>query len=220
MHARIARVVAWISLFAAAIALVIGHLGTHEFHWTYNQISTYAARAPNAAWMTAGMLFSALASVCLGLCVSWRRAREPSLLSVLAAMGFGVAAAGLVLLACFKETAMNVPRLRQLGFDAVRQQTFHDAGLLLFFCGATFDMATSGLIVTLEDRDYRSRLQGTMIGATGVAAGFLMTNAWPDYLGIADASIGIRQRAALFCLWIGAALLLASLRRDRGDTSP
>lgn len=217
-YTRVILIVAWIGVSAAAAALVAGHLGAHELRWVHNQISTYAARAPNAHWITSGMSLSALVLVCLGIGISLNRFVGTAVLGRIAAMMFGVAAAGLLMLAYFKETAMSLRELKQLGFEAVRQQTFHDAGLLAFFYGVIVAMAVSGAIVTWEARGWAERMLGSVIGAIGLLAWGAMALPWPEFVGIAEGGFGARQRAAFLCFWVGALLLLGWLTKRAAVT--
>jgi hypothetical protein len=211
VNARISLAIGWVALLAAPVAMVIGHLGQHELGWMRNQISTYAARGPSGDWITAALLLSALALLCLGLAIASRRLLGAEILNQLALMLFAVAVAGLVLLAGFKEAAIGVEQLKQLGYTAIRQQTFHDAGLLLFFVGATAAFAGAGLIVLLRGPHRLLALGVVLTGPLTLAA---MAAPWPQYLGIADAGIGLKQRAAFLLMWIAALLLLAATTKD------
>ncbi|HLQ24452.1 MAG TPA: DUF998 domain-containing protein [Acidiferrobacterales bacterium] len=209
MDVRITLFTAWLALFTAPIALVIGHLGMHNFSWIRNQISTYAALAPNGDWITAGMLLAALALLCLGISISFRRAFGSKVLSHIASMVFGIAVSGLLILAYFRETAMNMQQLKKMGFEAVRQQTFHDAGLLLFFYSSVLAMVISGLVVVWQGSSWARRVLGGVIAATGPAAYAALITSWPRYAGFSGMDVGVRQRGAFLCLWVGALLLLA-----------
>jgi len=213
MSRQITLLAAWAGLIVATPVLVIGHFGAHDFRWTYHQISTYAARAPNGSWITAGMLLSALTLFCLGIAISLGRTAAATLLSRIASMSFGTAGSGLLMLACCQETAMVGQPLQQLGFEAIRQQTFHDAGLSFFFFGSTLAIALSGLIVVLEGPGWIRRMLGGVVASTGPAACAALVSSWPQFLGFSDVGVGIMQRGAFFCLWIGALLLLTLLTK-------
>jgi len=208
MNARITIAIAWLALLTAPIALVVGHLGLHNLSWARNQISTYAALAPNGAWITAAMLLTALSLLCLGISISSRRAPGADLLNQIVSMMFGVAVSGLLILACFEETAMNMNQLKKSSFAAIRQQTFHDVGLLLFFYSSTIVLTISGAIVALHGSDWTRRVSGAIIAVTGPIAYVALTSSWPKFLGLGDVDAGMKQRGAFLSLWIGALLLL------------
>ena len=117
----------------ALIAMLIGHTGAHELSWVSNQISTYAAKAPKDRWITTAMLLACGSLVCFGLLVSKYETLGRSLVAHGVTMLAGAATSGLILLACFEETATSLSALSKLGFAAIRQQSFHDAGLMVFF---------------------------------------------------------------------------------------
>jgi len=208
LHARITIAIAWLALFAALAAFVIGHLGPHSLSWMRNQVSTYAAQAPNGDWITAAMLLTALCLLCLGISISSRRALGADPLNQIVSMMLGVAASGLLLLACFKETAINMDQLRKMGFAAIRQQSFHDAGLLLFFYSSTAVLAISGVIVALRGPGWGRRMSAAIVALTGPIAYLALASSWPKYFGFVDINAGIKQRGAFLSLWIGALLLL------------
>jgi hypothetical protein len=213
--ARITIAIAWVALLAAPIALLVGHLGLHDLSWTRSQISTYAARAPNGAWITAAMLLAALSLLCLGISISSRRAQGAGIFNHIASMTFGVAVSGLLILANFKETAANITQLKKMGFEAIRQQTFHDAGLLLFFYGSAAALAIAGVVVSLRTADWLSRVSGIVVALAGPIAYGALISPWPKYLGFAGADAGMKQRAAFLALWIGGLVLLAAVTNNR-----
>jgi hypothetical protein len=192
-----------LALLAAPAALVIGHFGADDLSWTRNQISTYAARSPDGAWVTAAILLAALFLLCLGIAIASRR-----IFNQIASMMFGAAVSGLLILAYFKETAANITQLKKMGFEAIRQQTFHDAGLLLFFYGSAAALAIAGLVVALRAADWLGRVSGIVVALSGPIAYGALISPWPQYLGFVGADAGLKQRAAFLALWMGGLVLL------------
>jgi len=66
-----------------------------------------------------------------------------------------------------------------------------------------------GLIIIFTAFKWKLKVLGVCILATGPAAYSLMTTAWPEALGLDGETIGIKQRSALFVLWMAMLLLLA-----------
>jgi len=213
--ARITIAIAWVALLAAPIALLIGHFGLHDLSWTRSQISTYAAQAPNAAWITAAMLLAALSLLCLGISISSRRTQGAGIFNQIASMMFGVAVSGLLILAYFKETAASTTQLKKMGFAAIRQQTFHDAGLLLFFYGSAAALAIAGVVVSLRAADWLGRASGIVVALTGPIAYGALISPWTKYLGFVGADAGMKQRAAFLALWIGGLVLLTAVTNKK-----
>jgi hypothetical protein len=213
MNQRIG-IAAWLSLALAPAAMVVGHLGERNLSLTVNHVSTFAARAANDDWITAAMLLAAFAMVGIGTVVSGSGWPGGRIHSSLIAMALGASVAGLLLLATFEETAEGLAALRQLGFGAIRQQSFHDAGLHIFFHGAVLALCAAGAAM-LAERGVRARILGATVAASGPLAYAAMVTSWPALLGIAG--VGLKQRLSFLFLWIGAVLLLAALtRRQRG----
>jgi hypothetical protein len=93
---------AWSALLLTPVALFIGHLGSHSLTWVQNQISTYAAQAPHDRWITASILLSALALLCIGLLFPAHSFYGRNLWSRIIAMVLGASVAGLLLIAGFE----------------------------------------------------------------------------------------------------------------------
>ena len=207
---------AWVSLALAPVAMVVGHLGEPSLSWTTNHVSTFAARAANDDWITAAMLLAALAMSGIGTAVSSSSWPGGKIHSSLITMALGASVAGLLVLAAFEETAEGLAALSKLGFGAIRQQSFHDAGLHIFFHGAVLALFAAGAAM-LAERGVRARILGAAVAASGPLAYAAMITPWPALIGIAGAGVGIKQRAAFLLLWIGAVLLFGALtRRHRG----
>jgi len=194
---------------AALLFMVAGHCGAPELSWTADRLSTWAARAPHGAWITASMISSALALACLGLLVSQHdllgTRAATKVVSLLASAGIG----GLVLLAAFQEArAGTAPAL-------VRQQAFHEAGLASFLVASWLAVAASGAFVFASAR----RLGEQLVGAT--VAG-LAPLSFAVMSAQAALPAGLRQRLGLLCLWLAlVVLLMLALRGARrgGDES-
>lgn len=208
------RTVAWVSMILAFAAMVVGHLGAQELVWSRNNISTFAARAPNGDWITAAMLFVAVAMLGIGILAVCREGLLGKLPGGLVAMAMGAAGSGLLLLAAYEETAAGLSALRKLGFAAIRQQSFHDAGLLIFFYGTIIALLVAGAAI-LGRRRGRTRLAGAAVFASGPLSYLAMTSTWPATLGLAGVDLGLKQRSAFLLLWVGALVLLAILSRPR-----
>ena len=208
MHNRILIVTGWVTLLSALIAMIVGHSGNHDLNWTINQISTYAANAPHDQWITASMLLSCLTMVIVSLIVS-NRILGDNWLTQLVPLFAGAATAGLLMLASFKETARSVTILRSSGFEAVRQQSFHDAGLLIFFYCAIALAVVLGILVIAQASGWKERIIGGAVAFLGLAAFPLMTTAWPELIGLFSTGPGLKQRASLLSLWLASLLVLA-----------
>lgn len=209
--------VAWLSVALAPAAMVIGHMGDPNLSWKTHQISTFAARGLHDGWITAAMLLSALAMVCIGAMISGTGRPGGKIASGLIAMALGGSVSGLLLLAAFEETATGMAALGHMSLGAIRQQSFHDAGLLIFFYGAIFALIASGIALFAE-RGALVRSLGAAVATSGPLAYTAMTASWPAVIGIGGAAIGLKQRIAFLLLWAGALLLLAAVTRLRQDT--
>lgn len=212
------RTVAWVSMILAFVAMVVGHLGTPELVWSRNYISTFAARAPNGDWITAAMLLVAVAMLGIGILAVSRERPLGWLPGGLVAMAMGTGVSGLLLLAAYEETAASLSALRKLGFAAIRQQSFHDAGLFVFFYGTILALSVAGAAI-LGRCGGRTRMAGAAALASGPLSYLAMTSAWPATLGIAGVGLGLKQRSAFLLLWVGALILLAVLSRPRPDAT-
>jgi hypothetical protein len=207
-------VIAWLGLLLAPVTMVIGHLDSHELSWTRDHISTYAVHALHANWITASMLLFALSFICIGISIIRHHELGRNYLCQIASMILGAVVAGLLLLVCFQETAPSRKVLPRIDFTALRQQSFHEAGLFVFFYGSIAVVLIVGLSVMLKRTNRISRVIGGLIAATGPVAMVAMSHSWPKYVGIIDKSGGIRQRAAFLILWIGALLLMVLLSKS------
>lgn len=208
MHKRILIVTGWLTLFSALIAMIIGHTGNHDLSWTINQISTYAANVSHDRWVTASMLLTCLTLVSVSLMVSSRILGDNCLTHIVP-LFTGATIAGLLMLASYEETAGSMRTLRSSGFEAIRQQSFHDAGLLIFFYSAIALAVVLGILIIAQASGWKEKITGGLVAFLGAAAFPLMTTAWPGLIGLLSAGSGLKQRASLFSLWLATLLVLA-----------
>jgi hypothetical protein len=210
---RAGVIIAWIVLFAAPLVLFVGHLGADRLNWVENGISTYAATAPHGNWISAGILLAGLSIVCLGVGISVNTRLRINILSQIASMCCGAAAAGLLMLCRCQETANNIEALKRMEFAAIRQQTFHDAGLLMFVCGAVLALMISGLIAMVRSTGWGSRLLAAVVFVSGPIACATVISSSQGSAGFLGTAPGLKQRAAFFCLWVGACCLMTLLTK-------
>jgi hypothetical protein len=213
MNERSLFIASWAAILGAMAAMVIGHTDAAPLVWTVNQISTYAAHAPHSDWITAGMLLPCVALVTISMLVSRYRILGDSLLAHAVPLLAGAAIAGLATVAAFKETAPDAEALKHAALDAVIQESFHNAGLMLFFYSTILLLLICGTLAAVRTARRARRLPGVLAVLAGLAALPLMVEPWPHLLGIAGPVHGLMQRASLFSLWLGAALILAASRR-------
>lgn len=206
---RTVLVIGWLSTVASLFSMVIGHLGVHEMSWVSAQISTYAATAPHDYFVTSSMLLSAFALIIIGVLVSKYHIVGTGFLSHFVSPLSGAAVSGLILVAYFEETATTLNMLKQSGFWAIRVQSFHDAGLLIFFYSTVLLVIFLGVLVVTSNLKAGTKILGGVVLAMGPASYFLMITPWPKFIGFDGIAIGANQRAALFCLWLAVALVLA-----------
>ncbi len=109
---------------------------------------------------------------------------------------------------------MSLGQLKNMPFEAVRQQSFHDAGLLIFYYSSILFVVISGFSVMIQEKKLIGKVIGSVIAGTGPISFILMTSSWPEHLGFAGASFGIKQRAAFLCLWSGSLFLLTLLTKS------
>lgn len=211
---RLILAAAWLALGLAPPAMVAGHLDAGGLDWTRNFVSTFAARAPHGDWVTAAMLLSAAAMGCIGIAVAAGGETHGRVVGAAVALLMGAAVAGLLLLAANQEVAPGRAAVRALGFAAIRQQSFHDAGLLVFFYGAILALMVAGTGMAVG-RLRPARIPGLAVAACGPLSFAAMTTNWLGAVGLPDNAGGLKQRAAFLLLWLGSAVLLAALSRRR-----
>jgi hypothetical protein len=194
--------------FLALIAMLIGHTGAHELSWVSNQISTYAAKAPKDRWITTSMLLACGSLVCFGMLVSKYEALGSSLFAHGVTILAGAATSGLILLTCFEETATSLSSLSKLGFSAIRQQSFHDAGLLVFFYCAIALGVVAGIASIFEVPGKTNKVLSGVSACLSPTCFLLMTGSWPRVVGIVGPAAGLKQRSALLALRLSIVMLL------------
>jgi hypothetical protein len=111
-------------------------------------------------------------------------------------------------LAAYKETAQTMKILKNASFEAIRQQSFHDAGLLIFFYCAILVAVVLGVLIIAQADNWKEKILGGAVTVLGIAAFPLMSTAWPRLIGVLDAGPGLKQRASLLSIWLAIALVL------------
>lgn len=206
---RIIRITGWVSVVTSLVLMLLGHLGTHELSWISSQISTYAAIAPYDYFITSSILLSALSLLIIGILASKYQIFGTNYFTHLVPGLSGAAASGLFMLAYYEESVRSLSMLKHSGFWAIRIQSFHDAGLLIFFYSSVLLVMMLGILVILYNSKIATKIIGGVIFSMGPASYFLMTTTWPKYIGFDGVTVGVNQRAALFCLWLAVAMVLA-----------
>ena len=215
MHEQILFRVAWLGLFGALAAMLVGHTGGTELNPVANQISTYAAQAPRHAWITVGILLPCLALVCIGMLASKHKLLGGGWLAHLVPQLAGAATSGLLMLAVFQEAIPDMAMLRHASVDDIIQESFHNAGLMIFFYSTLALVILGGGLTAFHRAGRKSRLMGVAVVLLGLAAQPLVLMPWPHLLGVTGETYGLQQRASLFSLWLGAALVLLAARPPR-----
>lgn len=201
-------IIGWVSAIASFLLMVIGHWGMHELSWISSQISTYAATAPHDYLVTTSMLLSSLSLIVIGILVSKYKIFGETYFAHLVPALSGAAASGLMMLAYYEETAKTISLLKQSGFWAIRVQSFHDAGLFIFFYSVLLLVMLLGILATIYNTKYFYKTLGVVIFSVGPASYLLMTTRWPKFIGFEGVTTGVNQRAALLCLWVAVTLVL------------
>ena len=154
------------------------------------------------------MLLSALALLFISVLISRYRLLGTHVVMHLMPLLIGAAVAGLLLLARYEETSTSLAALRRAGFAAIREQTFHDAGLLLFYYSTLVFLILAGTVVLVLGVGWLEKTLGMVIAALAPVSFLLMTTTWPAWFDLGPAVPGLKQRAALFCLWLAIIFLL------------
>jgi hypothetical protein len=166
------------------------------------------------------MLLAGLSIACLGVGISLNTPLRINILSQAASMCCGAAASGLLMLCRFQETANNLEALKRMEFAAIRQQTFHDAGLLIFVCSAVLALMISGLIVLARSASWGSRILAAVVFVSGPIAFAVVISLAQGPAAFLGAAPGLKQRTAFFCLWVGALCLMALLTKAATRRQP
>lgn len=201
-------IIGWVSALSALITMFIGHQGGHEFNWVSTQISTYAKSAPFDYFITSSMLISSVLLLSIGALVTRERMFGNSPIASAISPITGSAAAGLFMLSYYEETARTLSSLKSSGFWSIRLQSFHDAGLDIFFYSSLILIIFLGVLVALYRDKHIEKLLGVVILLLSPLSYYLMTTPWLKYFGLEGNLIGINQRVGLLCLWLAAVIFL------------
>jgi len=194
--------------FSSLLMMILGHMGVHELSWRTSQISSYAARAPYDYFITSAIFFSALSLVIISVLISHYHIAGNTLVIHIMPVLLGGAAIGLLMLASYEETASTLSLLKQSSFWQIRIQSFHDAGLLIFFYSMLLAMVILGLMIVLSKSSLSVKIIGVLIASSGPASYLFMTTAWPKLFGIEGVTTGINQRSSLLVVWLAMVLIL------------
>lgn len=209
----ISRIGLFIS-FISLLTMVLGHFGSHDLSFLSSQISTYAAKAPYDYLITTSILLSSLTLLVIGFLNSKFQMFGSSHLAHFIPALSGAASFGLIMLAYFEETAINLSILKQSGFMAIRIQSFHDAGLLMFFYNSLLLIFLLGLLIVIYNYNKINKVLGGIILSMAPVSFMLMTTKWPKAMGFDGVTVGLNQRAALLCLWLALTLMLVMVSRN------
>jgi len=213
MQVKTVTIIAWACVALSLVLMVLGHFGSHELHWTSSQISTYAANAPYDYLISSAILFAALSLIVMSVLISRYQILGAHILIHFAPVLLGAAAAGLIMLASYEETANSIRMLKASSFWQIRIQSFHDAGLEIFFFSTLVFVMLAGFIVIFTRSHRKVKFIAAVIVGLAPSAVLLMATRWPQLLGFEGVTLGLNQRASLFCLWLAVALLLLISRR-------
>ncbi len=201
------------------IFMILGHLGADEFNMVEFQISTYAAKAPYDFFITTSILLSSLTLLIISFLNSKYKLFGTSYLANFIPGLAGIAASGLIMLSYFEETAVNLKTLQQSNFMAIREQSFHDAGLLVFFYSSLLLVSLVGALTIIHNVKKINKLLGIVVLFMAPASFMLMTTRWPAFIGFEGIAVGLNQRAALLCLWLAfIVVLVQSSSATRSNT--
>jgi hypothetical protein len=208
--------ITWASAVLALLAMIVGHLDAGRLSPVSDEISLYVVKAPFGGFIEASILLSAVSLFLVGILITRHAVVGSGFLAHLVPFLAGAAASGLYLIARFEETAPTAGALKKAGLAAVRVQSFHDAGFLLFFNSAILLAVVLGLLVVLNSGNAMGRAAGFAVAAMGPLAHIVMRAPWPGYVGLRGVTVGAHERAALLCLWL--AVVLALLVVTVGDS--
>lgn len=203
--------ITWAAAMLAFLAMIVGHLDAGKLSLVSDEISLYVVKAPLGGFIEASILLSALSLFLVGILVSRHAVAGSRYLAHLVPFLAGAATSGLYLIARFKETAPTTSALQKAGLAAVRVQSFHDAGFLLFFNSTILLAVVLGVLVFLNSGDAMGKATGFAVAAMGPLAHIMMRAPWPEYAGLRGVTVGVHERAALLCLWLAVVLSLVVL---------
>lgn len=197
----------------ALLCMIVGHMGNTDLHWAVNQVSTYAAEGAFDNLVTTAMLLAAAMILAIGVLVGRYQVLGDSTLAHGVPPLAGAAASGLMMLAAYEETSRTWEQLTRAGTMAIRQQSFHDAGLQIFYFGSLALVLLLGILAVMNSTRRSGRVAGAAIALLGLISFLSHRIPWADLFGIEGNAWGLTQRAGLFCLWLAAAVFLAALPR-------
>lgn len=154
------------------------------------------------------MLLPFVTLACVSILVSRHKILGDNDIAHIVSLFSGSAISGLLMLGGFEETARTMTLLKNSSFDAIRQQSFHDAGLLTFFYSAIVLDVVLGFLIVTRTTGWKERIRGAAVICLGIGAFPLMTTAWPRLIGILSAGPGLKQRASLLSLWLAIMVVL------------
>ena len=207
---KTASTITWIFISTSLVLMVVGHLGTHPLNWVSMQISTYAAKAPYDYLITLSILCAAFALIMLSVLVSRYKIIGEDYLTHFFPVLLGAAAAGLIMLASYEETASTLALLKKSSFWNIRVQSFHDAGLQIFFYSSVLFIMLAGSSLIFTQPGLGTKVIALIIFSLGPASFLIMTTGLPYTEDIGGATHGLNQRAALFCLWLAVVLIMVA----------
>ena len=204
---KLTAIAGLISAILALVSMLIGHMGDHDLNWLSDHISTFAAHAPYDGWISCSMLMSSFSLLCIGVLISKHQILGSNHMVHLLPLLAGAAISGLVVLMVFEETARSLKALKGMPFDAIRQQSFHDAGLMVFFyCSLTLTVL-AGFFRAMTQSG-KKKIAGLAMMSLAPAAFFLMTTPWPRLIGLNNHYAGLKQRVSLLSIWLAMTFLL------------
>ncbi len=195
----------WIGQAFVPIGLTIGHLGDHELHWQRDPLSVYAVRAPLGPAITMAICSAAAAMLVFGVIVP--RCFEHRSFAPMLSMGYGIAASGLLLIARFPGPLPPLSSFDGLPAGQIRDQLFHEAGLMLFFSTFMATLVCTGFALVLLRRHTATRALGACASVVAATA--------PQWFSHGSmGAFGLHQRLAFLFLWISACIILTVVSRE------
>jgi hypothetical protein len=183
----------------ALVSMLVGHIAAPDLSWTRDPISTYAAHAPLSVCITIAILVSAATILLVGIEVSRIPNAAYNFISAVIPLASGASAAGLILLATFKETISKTISLSVPTIDQARLQAFHDAGLFLFFYSSLALLILVGVVWFRIDVGPK-RFCALIPIAMSVASWYVLARGpFPAN------AFGLKQRIGLLLIWLGLA---------------
>lgn len=196
-------ILSWVIQLLIPILMLLGHLGQNSLDWKINQISTYAAKSTNDFFISTSLVLAAIALFIMGVLTNFINSGS-KILKILMTFSFGISIAGLVLIIRFEETAQTIHILKSLSWWKVRIQTFHDAGLILFFFNILILHFLFALDFILIFKEKLLKIFSSIIAIIGFCSFFVMKSN-------IIYQIGLKQRLSFFLIWIGMTIILTMI---------